>query len=87
MPQVTPVAEGEPDPATQESAQKPPPAAPPAPPGTDVPPPPPAARPPRQPRPPSAYSPDLRPMLILAAMLVGVIIGWLVLSPIILPAR
>jgi len=37
------------------------------------------------PRPPSSYRPDLRPMLILLALLVGVIIGWLILSPLILP--
>lgn len=40
-------------------------------------------RPPR--KPPSAYRPDLRPMLILGAVLLGVIVGWIVLSPIILP--
>lgn len=70
---------------TSESAQRPPPAAPPAPPSTDEPPSPPD--PPPAPRPPSDYRPDLRPMLILAALLVGVIIGWLVLSPLILPGR
>ena len=36
-------------------------------------------------KPPSSYRPDLRPMLILAAVLVGVVIGWIILSPIILP--
>ena len=36
-------------------------------------------------KPPSAYRPDLRPMLILAAVLLGVILGWIVLSPLILP--
>ena len=36
-------------------------------------------------KPPSAYRPDLRPMLILATMLVLVVIGWIVLSPLILP--
>ncbi len=41
---------------------------------------------PRTPKPPSDYRPDLRPMLILAALLLGVIIGWLLLSPLILPA-
>jgi len=39
----------------------------------------------RTPKPPSAYRPDLRPMLILAGVLLGVILGWIVLSPIILP--
>jgi hypothetical protein len=42
-----------------------------------------APGPPR--KPPSAYRPDLRPMLILAAVLVGVVIGWIILSPLILP--
>jgi len=36
-------------------------------------------------KPPSAYRPDLRPMLILAAVLIGVVVGWIVLSPLILP--
>jgi hypothetical protein len=36
-------------------------------------------------RPPSAYKPDLRPMLILVGLLVAVVIGWILLSPIILP--
>ena len=41
---------------------------------------------PRRPsRPPSSYRPDLRPMLILAGMLVLVIVGWVILSPMILP--
>jgi hypothetical protein len=44
-------------------------------------------RPPRPPqRPPSDYRPDLRPMLILAGLLLAVIVGWIILSPIILPA-
>ncbi|HKO32278.1 MAG TPA: hypothetical protein VJY85_00890 [Candidatus Limnocylindria bacterium] len=44
-------------------------------------------RPPRPPqRPPSDYRPDLRPMLILAGLLLAVIVGWVILSPIILPA-
>ena len=46
--------------------------------------PPPPARPPQ--RPPSDYRPDLRPMLILAGLLLAVIVGWIILSPIILPA-
>ena len=45
-------------------------------------------RPPRPPqRPPSDYRPDLRPMLILAGLLLAVIVGWFLLSPIILPPR
>jgi hypothetical protein len=36
-------------------------------------------------RPPSAYKPDLRPILILVGLLVAVVIGWILLSPIILP--
>jgi hypothetical protein len=36
-------------------------------------------------KPPSDYRPDLRPMLILVGVLVLVVIGWLVLSPLILP--
>jgi hypothetical protein len=45
-------------------------------------------RPPRPPRrPPSDYRPDLRPMLILAGLLLAVIVGWIILSPIILPAQ
>jgi len=44
-------------------------------------------RPPRPPqRPPSDYRPDLRPMLILAGLLLAVIAGWILLSPISLPA-
>jgi hypothetical protein len=34
-------------------------------------------------RPP--YRPDLRPMLLLGAMLVIVVAGWIVLSPLLLP--
>jgi hypothetical protein len=41
---------------------------------------------PRTPRkPPSSYRPDARPMLILAGLLVAVIGGWILLSPLILP--
>ena len=44
-------------------------------------------QPPRPPqRPPSDYRPDLRPMLILGGLLLVVIVGWIILSPIILPA-
>ena len=31
------------------------------------------------------YRPDIRPMLLLGALLVIVVIGWIILSPIILP--
>ena len=45
-------------------------------------------RPPRPPqRRPSDYRPDLRPMLILAGLLLAVIVGWFLLSSIILPPR
>jgi hypothetical protein len=45
-------------------------------------------RPPRPPqRPPSDYRPDLRPMLILAGLLLVVVVGWIILSSTILPAR
>ncbi|MGH2455024.1 MAG: hypothetical protein ACRDHD_02010 [Candidatus Limnocylindria bacterium] len=58
-----------------------------SPPGPPAPPPSGPPRPPRVPgTPPSAYRPDLRPMLILAGLLVGVVVGWLVLGPLILPA-
>lgn len=45
---------------------------------------PPDGRPPRTPR---DYRPDLRPMLLLAVLLVAVLVGWLLLSPLILPAQ
>jgi hypothetical protein len=38
-------------------------------------------------KPPSQYQPDLRPMLILGGLLLVVIVGWIFLSPIILPGR
>ena len=41
---------------------------------------------PDPPRSPRDYRPDLRPMAIVLALLVLVIVGWLVLSPLILPA-
>ena len=41
------------------------------------------SRPPR--RSPGDYRPDLRPMLILGALLVAVVLAWLILSPLILP--
>lgn len=37
------------------------------------------------PRGPGEYRPDLRPMLILVALLVLVVLGWVLLSPLILP--
>jgi hypothetical protein len=40
-------------------------------------------RPPR--RSPQDYRPDLRPMLILGALLVLVFVAWIFLSPVILP--
>ncbi|HTI29380.1 MAG TPA: hypothetical protein VL687_03365 [Methylomirabilota bacterium] len=42
------------------------------------------ARPPR--RSPGDYRPDLRPMLILGGLLVAVIVGWILISPLLLPA-
>jgi hypothetical protein len=33
------------------------------------------------------YRPDLRPMLLLGAVLMIVIVGWIVLSPLLLPPR
>jgi hypothetical protein len=45
----------------------------------DAPPPPPG-------RSPRDYRPDLRPMLILVGLLLAVIVAWLFLSPLILPA-
>lgn len=53
---------------------------------TSAPPPEPDEERPRPPKGPADYRPDLRPMLILAALLIGVIIGWLILSPLILPS-
>jgi len=37
-------------------------------------------------RSPRDYRPDLRPMLILVALLFAVIVAWLFISPLILPA-
>jgi hypothetical protein len=34
---------------------------------------------------PRDYRPDLRPMLILAGLLLAVVVAWLLLSPVILP--
>jgi hypothetical protein len=54
----------------------------------DAPPPHDAQRPggPPPPKRPSDYRPDLRPMLILGALLVAVVVGWILLSPLILPS-
>jgi hypothetical protein len=38
-------------------------------------------------RSPGDYRPDLRPVVILVILLAVVVVGWLVLSPLILPAR
>jgi hypothetical protein len=40
--------------------------------------------PPRR-RGPGDYRPDLRPMLIMLGLLLAVVIGWILLSPLILP--
>ena len=45
----------------------------------------PSGGPPDGPRSPRDYRPDLRPMLILFVLLVLVVIGWILLSPLILP--
>ena len=45
-----------------------------------------SADPPPPRRSPGDYRPDLRPILILAGLLVAVLIGWIVLSPLVLPA-
>ena len=42
------------------------------------------AQPPR--RSPGDYRPDLRPMLILGGLLVAVVVGWILISPLLLPA-
>ena len=41
------------------------------------------APPPRRPR---DYRPDLRPMILLGILLVVVVVGWILLSPFVLPA-
>jgi hypothetical protein len=38
-------------------------------------------------RSPRDYRPDLRPLIILAILIAAVVIGWVILSPMILPAR
>jgi len=37
-------------------------------------------------RSPGDYRPDLRPILILGGLLVVVLLGWILLSPLVLPA-
>jgi hypothetical protein len=37
-------------------------------------------------RSPGDYRPDLRPMLILGGLLVAVVLGWILISPLLLPA-
>jgi len=44
-----------------------------------------SGEPPPSRRSPGDYRPDLRPMLILGALLVAVVVAWLILSPLILP--
>ncbi|MBA2263501.1 MAG: hypothetical protein H0W10_02440 [Chloroflexi bacterium] len=44
-----------------------------------------ASDPPPPGRSPQDYRPDLRPMIILGAMLVAVVVAWILLSPVILP--
>ena len=43
--------------------------------------------PPAPRRSPRDYRPDLRPILILAGLLVTVLIGWILLAPLIVPGR
>ena len=38
-------------------------------------------------RSPADYRPDLRPVIILVILLIVIVAGWLILSPLILPAR
>lgn len=47
----------------------------------------PQLRRPRSQRSPRDYRPDLRPMLLLLVLLVAVVIGWILLSPRILPGQ
>jgi len=37
-------------------------------------------------RSPGDFRPDLRPMLILGGLLVAVVVGWILISPLLLPA-
>jgi hypothetical protein len=41
---------------------------------------------PPRPRGPGDYRPDLRPMLLLAALIAAVVLGWMFVGPLILPA-
>ena len=43
------------------------------------------AEPQPPPRGPRDYRPDLRPMLIVFGLIAAVVIGWILLSPLILP--
>ena len=45
-----------------------------------------SGEPPPPRRSPGDYRPDLRPMLILAGLLVAVVVGWILISPLLLPA-
>ena len=39
------------------------------------------------PRGPGDYRPDVRPLLLVVILMVAVVVGWVLLSPVILPAR
>jgi hypothetical protein len=45
-----------------------------------------SGEPPPPRRSPREYRPDLRPMLILAGLLAVVVVGWILISPLVLPA-
>ena len=45
------------------------------------------AEPPPPPKGPRDYRPDVRPLLLVGILLVAVVIGWVILSPMILPTR
>jgi hypothetical protein len=45
-----------------------------------------SGNPPPPRRSPGDYRPDLRPMLILGVLLLAVIVGWILVSPLLLPA-
>ena len=45
-----------------------------------------SADPPSPRRSPRDYRPDLRPMLILGGLLLAVIVGWILVGPLLLPA-
>ena len=44
-----------------------------------------SGEPPPPRRSPRDYRPDLRPMLILFGLLVAVVVGWILISPLLLP--